>query len=109
RFGRPPRAQNADALKSWTIGGLPIVEQIIQLWIQSFRRRIPWFQKEIIDVCLVDGADGGIGVSIRGKQRPFGLRINSCGFLKKSNSIHVGHALVGEEQGNIVVADLELL
>ena len=59
-------------------------------------RRVPWLQEKIIDVDLIDGADGGIGIGVCGEQRSLGVGEDVHCFLKKSHAIHFGHALVGQ-------------
>jgi hypothetical protein len=44
-------------------GRLPVIEQIIQLWIQMFRRRIPRFQEKVVNAGVIDGIDGRVRVT----------------------------------------------
>ena len=74
-----------------------------------FARRIPRLQEEIIDAGLVDGADGRVGVGIRGQQRTFSFREDVHCLLQKNYAVHVRHALIGEEQRHTVVAQFQLL
>jgi hypothetical protein len=71
------------------------------------RGRIPRFQKKIVDVGLVDRADRGIGVSIRGQQGAFGSWEDLAGGLQESHSVHVRHPLIREQKGYAVVANFE--
>src|ERR1700723_3098899 len=61
------------------------------------------------DAGLIDGADGGIRVGIGSEQSAFRVRKNLCRFLEKGDSVHARHTLIGQEQGNAIIAHLELL
>ena len=71
--------------------------------------RIPRLHKEVIDIGLVDGADGGIGVGICREQRPFRVRKNLPRSLQETHSIHVRHALVRQQQSDSIVTNLQSL
>ena len=64
---RPPRTQHSYAFKSRAIGSPPIVKQVIQLRIEMVGGRIPRLHEKIIDVGLIDRADGGVRVRISGQ------------------------------------------
>ena len=72
-------------------------------------RRVPGLQKKIIDVGLIDGADGGVHVGVSGQQCPLGLGKNPHALLQKLDAIHARHALVGQQQGHAVIPHLQLL
>ena len=91
------------------VGSLPVIEQIIQLRIQMLCRRIPRFQKKVVNAGLVDGADGGVRIRIRGEQCPLRAGEDSHCLLQEFHSVHARHALVGEKQGHAVVSHLQLL
>ena len=69
-------------------------------------RRIPRLQEKIVDAGLIDSADGGVGIGIRGQQCPLRTGKNSYCLLQELDPVHPRHALVGKEQGYIVVAHL---
>ena len=94
--------------KCRAVGGPPIVEQIIQLRVKMLGRGIPRLQEKIIDVGFVDGADGGIGVGIGGEQGALGVGEDAHAFLEKRHTVHVRHALVGQQEGHAIVADFQL-
>jgi hypothetical protein len=88
---------------------LPIIEQVVELRVQVFGGRIPRLQEKIIDAGLIDGTDGGVGIGIRGEQRPLRAGKNPHGLLQEFDSIHVRHALVGKQESHAIITDLQLL
>jgi hypothetical protein len=65
------------------VGRLPVIEQVIELGIEMFRRRIPWLREKVIDISLIDGTDRGGGVRVGGKQRPLRIGKKARRFLQK--------------------------
>ena len=74
-----------------------------------FGGRIPRLQEKIVDAGLIDGADRGVGIGVGGEQRALRVRENSIASCRKCDAVHVRHALVGQQQGHAVVANLQLL
>ncbi len=101
-----------DLLDDWRASYRPAFEGIRVLgtrWSpRSYDRRIPRLQEKVVDVCFIDGADGCVCVGIGGEQRPLRVGENPHPFLQECDAIHVGHALVGEQQRHAVVAHLQL-
>ena len=56
----------------------------------------------------VDGPDGGFCVGVGGQQHPSRLGILIAGLLKKLDPRHTRHALIAEQQGNRLLAGLQL-
>ena len=73
------------------------------------RGRIPRLHEEIIDAGLVNGANGGVGVSIGRQERPLCIGENLPRLLQKADTIHVRHPLVRQQKSNSIVARLQLL
>ena len=90
------------------VRGLPIVEHVVQLRIQTIGGGIPWLQEEIVNIRFIDGADRGAGIGISGQQGTFCLWIDAHCLLEKFNAIHARHALVSKQQGNTVIAHFHL-
>ena len=91
------------------VGSLPVVQQIVQLRIEVVGGRVPGLHEKIIDIGLIDGADGGVRVGVGSEQGPLGFRINVLRFLQEGDAVHARHALIGQKQCHAVAADLELL
>ncbi len=70
--------------------------------------RIPRLQEKIVDAGMIDGADRGVGVGIRGEQCPLGTGENPHRLLQKFHSVHAWHALVGQQQRHAVIPYLQL-
>jgi hypothetical protein len=62
----------------------------------------------VVDVDDVDRVDGGIGVGIRREQRAPGVGEEVHRLFEELDPGHVGHAVVGEEHGHQVAAQLQL-
>jgi len=63
----------------------------------------------VVDADFIDGADRGIGISIRGQQSALGFGKDLARFLKKLHAIHFRHALVGQQESDAVAAELQLV
>ena len=72
------------------------------------RWRIPRLHEEIVDAGLINRADRGIRIRVSRQQRSLGVRKDLPGRLQKTDAIHVRHALIGQQQGDSIVADFEL-
>ena len=73
--------------------------------VEMIGRGIPRLHEKIIDIGFVDGADGGVGVGIGGEEGALCLGKDAHAFLQEGDAVHVGHALIGEEEGDAIVAD----
>ena len=62
-----------------------------------------------MDAGMIDGADGRVGIGIRGEQSPLRAGKDSHCLLQKHHSVHARHALVGKQQSHAVIAYLQLL
>ena len=105
---RPAIADHADASVPRAKRRTPLVEHVVEHGIEPFFGRIPWLQQVVIHLRLVDGANGGLGVRVRGEQRPLALRVKLHGLRQEGRPIHLGHALVGEDERNGIPALLQL-
>ena len=63
----------------------------------------------MVQVDDVDGVDGGVGVGVRGQQHPLGRRIEVHRRLEEVDTGHLGHPVVGDEHGDRLTSQLELL
>ena len=73
------------------------------------RGRIPRFQEKVVDAGVIDGADRGVGIGIRGEQCPLRPGEYPHSFLQEFDPVHARHALVGKEQSHVVITHLQLL
>lgn len=62
-----------------------------------------------MDLALVDGSDGGVGIGVGRQQRAFGCREQIHRLTEEGHAVDVRHALVGQEQRYRIVALLELV
>jgi hypothetical protein len=84
-------------------------KQVIQLRIQVLGGWIPRLQKKIVEAGLIDGADRGVRIRISREQSPLRRGKDSHRLLQKFHTVHARHALVGQQQGNAVIAHFQLL
>ena len=75
RMRRPLMSDHAHALKCRVIGRLPIVEQVIDHAVEAFLRRVPRFHQVMVDVDVVDGANGRVRIGVSRQQRPLCFRV----------------------------------
>lgn len=64
--------------------------------------------QEVVDVGLVDGRDGRLGIGVGGEQHPPGAREDGPGLAQELHAVHVRHALVGEQEAHPLVAQGQL-
>jgi hypothetical protein len=69
---------------------------------------VPRLEQVVVDVDQVDGVDRRVGVGIRREQHPAGQREEVHRGLEELDAVHLGHAVVGQQQGNLVAAQLDL-
>ena len=53
---------------------------------------------------LVNGVDCGIRIGVGGQQGALGQRVHLHGFGEEIHAVHLGHALIREQQGHWIVA-----
>ncbi len=71
---RPAVPQDTDALERRVEGRPPVVEQVGDHRVQMFLGWVPGLQQVMVQVDLVDGADGHAGIGVSGEQHSFGFR-----------------------------------
>src|SRR5438045_3225425 len=86
---RPPSPEDSHPFKRRPVGCAPVIEQVIELWVEVTLRRIPRLQEKIIDISLVDCTDGRAGVGISGKQSTLGVGKDMHPLLQKLDAIHM--------------------
>ena len=60
-------------------------------------------------VGLVDGRNGGVRVGVGGEKDATGLGVEVAGLLEELDAGHSGHPLIGEQQPDLLVPELQLL
>ena len=66
-------ADDANAFERRGERRLPVVQQIREHWVEVFFWRVPRLHEVVVEVNLVDRANGGLGVCICGKQHALGV------------------------------------
>ena len=62
----------------------------------------------MVEVDDVDRLDGGVGVGVRGEERPTGVGEQVHRLLEELEPAHLGHAMVGQQHCDQVAAQLQL-
>ena len=91
------------------VGGLPIIEHVIDYAVETLLRRVPRFHEIVVDMDVVDGADGCVGIGISRQERAFGVGVKLDRLLQELYAGHAWHALVDEKERYRFVAKLQLL
>ncbi len=87
---------------------VPLVEQIVDNREQFFFCRVPGFQQVIVEFHIVDRFDGCFNIGVCGEQYLFCIGEYFVSKLKKGNTFHFRHALIGNKQSNRFVFKLQL-
>src|SRR5579864_8761263 len=108
-LGRPAGAEELDAFVRRMIGIHKLVEHVVERGIQILVGGIPGLQKKIVDAGGVDGFDGGVGVGVGGQQGTLGGGEEIRGLGEEADAVEFGHALIGKEERDCVVARFEAM
>jgi hypothetical protein len=69
---------------------------------------IPRLEQVVVDVDLVDRLDRGVGVRVRGEQRPPRVGEQVHRLLQEIDAVHLGHPVVGQHHRDPAAAQLQL-
>src|SRR5229473_3581515 len=106
--GRPTRAQHANAFVQRTKLSGPVMQQIIERREQFLLWRVPRLHQVVVHARFVNGVDGRIPIGVRKEEAPLCLRMNVHGLREEAYTVHLRHALIGEQQRHGIVAGLQL-
>ena len=101
---RPAQADHADAFVRRLVALFPGLEQLIEYGVKLLFGGVPGLVEVVVNLGGVDGPDGGFGIGVRGEEHTLGVREHGHGLLQEVDAGHAGHALVGEEEGNGLLA-----
>ncbi len=104
----PAGADDDDSFVGRLIALLPGFQQVVEHGVELLFGRIPGLVEVVVDLGGVDGADRGFGVGVGGEEDALGVGVDGDGLLQEVDAGHAGHALVGEEECDDVLAFLEL-
>jgi hypothetical protein len=86
----------------------PQLDELVHHRVELLGGRLPRLEQVVVEVDDVDGLDGGVGVGVGGQQGPPGVGEQVHGLLQELQAAHPGHAVVGQEDGHRVAAELDL-
>lgn len=70
---------------------------------------VPGLEQVVVEADVVDRTDGGVGVGVGGEQQLLGGRRLRLGPLEQLDAGHRRHALVGDDQGDGLIAQRQLV
>ena len=108
RPGRPAVADDLDPVHGLLVRGEPHLEKRVDDRVELLLRGIPGLQQIVIEVDDVDRLDGGVGVRIRGEQRPPRVREQIHRLLEELEAGHLRHAMVREQHRDRIATQLQL-
>ena len=107
RLRGPTGAEHAQAFERRMEIGVPVFEQVVENGKKLLLGRIPGLQQIVVELNVVDRADGGVGVGVSGQQGSLCFGIEFPGLLKGFDAVHLRHAVVDQQQGHSLVALLQ--
>ena len=86
---------------------LPVVEEIVDRWIEILFRRGPRLREIVVDVRLIDGAYRRIHIRIRGQQHTARERIHVERLREQFITQHSRHPLIADDHRQCFAARLQ--
>ncbi len=105
---RPAVPDDLGAGHRTVVAGAPGLEQVVQDRVELLLGRVPGLEQVVVQVDDVDRVDRRLGVRVRRQQHPAGARVHVHGLLQELDAVHLRHAVVREDHGHQVPAQLEL-
>jgi hypothetical protein len=109
RLRRPLVPEHGDAGERRPAARPPLGEQLVQRRVQPLLGRVPRLEQVAVEVDVVDGPDGRVGVGVRREQHPLGAWRQVHRLLEEVDAGHPGHPVVGQQQGDLLPAQGQLL
>jgi hypothetical protein len=88
--------------------GLPVLEQVVEHRVEALLGRIPGLEQVVVHLGAVDGGDRRVRFSVGREQHPLRGREALTGLGEQRHPVHLGHALVGQDEGEGLVPRLQL-
>ncbi len=107
RARRPAVADHLGAGHRFLVAAAPGLQQGVEHRVELLLRRIPRLEQIVIEVDDVDRVDRGIGVGIGGEQHSPRVRMQVHGLLQEFDAVHPGHAVVGDQHRDRLVAQFQ--
>ncbi|HEV2874435.1 MAG TPA: hypothetical protein VGW14_04740, partial [Thermoleophilaceae bacterium] len=101
-------ADDPDAARLERRAGLPGRQQVLDDREQLLLRRVPRLEQVVVERDLVDRRDRRLGVGVRGQQDALGVGSELARLDEVLGAGHAGHALVGDQQRDLVAARAQL-
>jgi hypothetical protein len=86
----------------------PVAEEVVDDRVEALLRWVPRFEEVVVEADLVDRGDGDGGVGVRRQQQQPGLRRAPPDLAQHLDPGQLRHPLVGGDEGDRLVAQLEL-
>ena len=101
-------ADDAHAFEWRTVIGQPIPDQLVEDRIQLLFGRAPRLDQVVVQPDRVDGTDGGVDVRVSRQEDALGVRKQLQRLLQELHARHLGHAVVREEHGDVLLGQPKL-
>jgi hypothetical protein len=101
-------ADDLDLLHLALAHGLPGVQQRVHHRVELLLRRVPRLEQVVVHVDQVDRLDRGVGVRVRGQQRPPRVGEQVHRLLQEVDAVHPRHPVVGQHDRHPPAAQLDL-
>ena len=108
RRRRPPGPDHAHDLGGRPVLRVPVLEQVVDDRVEPLLGRIPGLEDVVVEPQVVDRADGHVGVGVGGEQHRADVGEQLAGDLEHLGAGEVGHPLVGHDERDRLVAQLQL-
>jgi hypothetical protein len=87
---------------------LPRRQQVLDDGKELLLGRVPGLEQVVVERHVVDGRDRGLGIGVGRQQHPLGVGHDLARLDEVVRARHAGHALVGDQQGDVVAARAQL-
>ncbi len=77
---------------------LPVAQQIVKNGIEVLFRRVPGLQQVVVELDLVNGPDGRVGIGVGREQDALRLGVRAHGPRQELDAVHLRHAVIHQKQ-----------
>ena len=66
--------------------------------------RMPRLEQIVMELHIIDGLDGSFRIRVGGEQYAFGIGVKLDGLKQRFDPVHLGHAMIHQQQCDWLVA-----
>ena len=105
---RPAVADDPNPVEAEAVRALPIGEEVVEDREESLLGWRPRFHQVVVEPDVVDRLDRHVGVGVGGEQHELGAGCDRRGMPEELDAGHLGHAVIGDDEGDGLVPAGEL-